>query len=165
MPTAAVSFYDVIVWLHVSAVVVGFGSTFAYAIFLTVAARSEARSLPGLLRAMQANDRSLVTIGGVLVLVTGLYLATYPQWEFSAFFIAWGIVAVLVLLGLTHGYFVPNERRAAEAAERDIAAAGTGDVELGDDFQQANGRLARMGVVAGLIIVLTVYVMVAKPFL
>ena len=165
MPIAAVSFYDVVLWLHVSAVVVGFGSTFAYAVFLAVAPRSDARSVPGLLRAMQANDRSLVTIGGLVVLVTGLYLATYPQWEFSDFFIAWGIVAVLVLLGLTHAYFVPNERRGQEAAEQDIAAAGTGDVELGDDFQRANGRLARMGTVAGLIIVLTVYVMVAKPFL
>lgn len=164
MPIAAVSFYDVVLWLHVSAVVVGFGSTFAYGIFLAVAARSHQRSLPGLLRAMQANDRSLVTIGGVLVLVTGLYLAA-SQWEFSDFFIGWGIVAVLVLLGLVHGYFVPNERRGAEAAERDIAAAGSGDVELGDGFARANGRLARMGTVVGLIIILTVYVMVAKPFL
>lgn len=164
MPTAAVSFYDVVLWLHVTAVVVGFGSTFAYGVLLATAGRSDARSLPGLLRAIRANDRSLVTIGAALVLVTGLYLA-WDQWEFSDFFIAWGIVAVLVLLGLVHGYFLPNERRAEEAAQRDIAAAGGQDVEFGHDFQQANGRLSRMGVVAGLIVVLTVYVMVAKPFL
>ena len=164
MPIAAVSFYDVVLWLHVRAVVVGFGSTFAYGIFLAVAGRSAPRSMPGLLRAMQANDRSLVTIGGVLVLVTGIYLAA-TQWEFSDFFIAWGIVAVLVLLGLVHGYFIPNERRGQAAAERDIAAAGGEEVDFGDDFKRANGRLAMMGTIAGLIIVLTIYVMVAKPFL
>lgn len=164
MPIAAVSFYDVVLWLHVTAVVVGFGSTFAYGVLLAAAARSDARSLPGLLRAIRTNDRSLVTIGAALVLITGLYLAA-DQWEFSDFFIGWGIVAVLVLLGLVHGYFLPNERRAEEAAVRDIDAAGEREVEFGDDFQRANGRLSRMGVVAGLIVVLTVYVMVAKPFL
>ena len=33
MTTLAVQFYDVIVWLHVSAVVVAFGPTFAYGIY------------------------------------------------------------------------------------------------------------------------------------
>lgn len=163
MPIAAVSFYDVVLWLHVSAVVVGFGGTFVYGVLLSVAGRSAPRSVPGILAGIQANDRSLVTIGGVLVLVTGVYLAA-DAWEFSEFFIGWGIVAVLVLLGLVHGFFLPNERRAQEAAERDIAASPTGDVEFGDDFNRASARLARMAPVAGLIVVLTIYVMVAKPF-
>jgi hypothetical protein len=160
----AVSFYDVVVWLHVSAVVVGFGGTFAYGVFLATAGRSDPRAMPAMLAAMRANDRSLVTVGGLLVLVTGVYLAAV-QWGFGPFFVGWGIVAVLVLLGLTHGYFRPNERRAQEAAERDIEAAGDGEVEFGEDFRQAGRRLSIVGAVAGLIIVLTVYVMVAKPFL
>ena len=164
MLTAAVTFYDVVLWLHVSAVVVGFGPTFAYAVLEGVVAKSSPRSLPALLGAVQTNNRSLVTTGGVVVLVTGIYL-TAVQWEFSAFFISWGIVAVLVLLGLIHAFFIPNERKAQEAAERDIAASGGGDVEFGDDFQKATKRVSAMGVVAGLIVVLTVYVMVAKPFM
>jgi MFS family permease len=159
----AVSFNDVVVWLHVTAVVVGFGGTFAYGVLMAFVGRSAPRAMPGLLAALQANDRSLVTIGGAVVLLTGLYLAAV-QWGFSPFFVAWGIVAVIVLLGLLHGYFIPNERRAQEAAERDIEAAGGGEVEFGEDFARANRRLAIMGPVAGLIIVLTIYVMVAKPF-
>jgi MFS family permease len=160
----AVSFYDVVLWLHISAVVVGFGGTFVYGVLLTVAARSSPRSMPGVLAGIRANDRSLVTVGAILILLTGIYLAA-DSWEFSEFFISWGIVAVLVLLGLVHGFFLPNERRAQEAAERDIEAAGAGVVEFGDDFKRANGRIAKMGPVAGLIILLTVYVMVAKPFI
>jgi uncharacterized membrane protein len=162
--SASVTFYDVVLWLHVSAVVVGFGSTFAYGVLLASVGRSSPRGLPALLGAVQRNDRSLVTIGGVLVLVTGIYLAAVGG-TLSSFFVAWGIVAVVVLLGLTHGVFIPTERRAQAAAERDIEAAGSADVELGHDFNRANKRLSALGTVAGLIIVLTVYVMVAKPFL
>lgn len=164
MPVAAVTFYEVVLWLHVTAVVIAFGGTFTYGVLLTVAARSAPRSMPGVLAGIQANDRSSVTIGGVVVLVTGLYLAL-DSWELSEFFIGWGILAVLVLLGLVHAFFIPHERRAKEAAERDIEAAGAGEVEFGEDFKRANGKLAKMGPLAGLILVLTIYVMVAKPFL
>ena len=164
MSTLAVQFYDVVLWLHLAAVVVGFGSTFAYGVILAVAQRTDPRSLPGALAGVTANDRTVVTIGGTIVLVTGVYLAA-DAWNFSEFFIAWGIVAVLFLLGITHGYFVPNERKAKEAAERDIERAGTGQVELGPEVNEASAKLAKMGGFAGLVIVLTVYVMTAKPFL
>jgi MFS family permease len=164
MTTLAVSFYDVVLWLHISAVVVGFGSTFAYAVIPAWIAKNAPRAMPGLLRGITANDRSLVTIGGVVVLLTGIYLAA-DRWEFSDFFVGWGIVAVIVLLGLTGAVFIPSEKRAADAAERDIERSGSGPVEFGPEFEQANRKLAVLGPVAGLLIVLTVYVMAAKPFL
>ncbi len=98
------------------------------------------------------------------MLLSGLYL-TADRWEFSEFFVGWGIVAVVLLLGLTGAFFIPNEKRAADAAERDIERSGTGSVEFGPDFEQANRKLAVMGPIAGLLIVLTIYVMAAKPFL
>lgn len=98
----------------------------------------------------------------MLVLITGLYL-TVDRWDFGELFIGWGIIAIVVLLGLVHGYFIPNERRAQEAAERDIEASGA-EVQFGERFEALTVGLARMGAVAGLIIVLTIYVMVAKPF-
>lgn len=160
----AVAFYDVVLWLHIAAVVVGFGSTFAYAVIPAYVAKNSPRALPALYRAMIANDRTLVTIGGTIVLLSGLYLAA-DRWEFSEFFIGWGIVAVVLLLGLNGAFFTPNNRRAAEAAERDIERAGSGPVEFGPEFEKVNGKLATMGPLAGLVIVLTIYVMAAKPFL
>ena len=160
----AVTFYDVVLWLHISAVVVGFGSTFAYAVIMTVSAKTNPRSVPAVIAGVAANDRTLVTIGSILVLATGIYLAA-DRWEFSDFFIAWGIVAVLVLLGLTHGYFLPHSRKATAAAERDIERAGSGQVEFGEEFNRTSGNVARMGALAGLIVLLTIYVMTAKPFL
>jgi hypothetical protein len=149
----------------VSAVVVAFGATFAFGIYIALAQRKYPRAIPAVLEAQTMISRSMVTIGGILILITGIYL-TADRWDFSDFFVAWGILASLVLLGLVHGFFIPNDTRALRAAKRDIDAAGpTGDVELGREFTEISGRSARMGPIAGLIVILTIYVMAAKPFL
>ena len=158
-------FYDVVVWLHVSSVVVAFGATFAFGIYMTLAARKYQRAIPAMLEATTMINRSLVTLGGLLILITGIYLVA-DRWDFGEFFVAWGILAIIVLLGLVHGFFIPNDQRSLRAAKRDIDAAGpTGEVEFSDEFAAHSGRSARMGPIAGLIIILTIYVMVAKPFL
>ncbi|MGH2986982.1 MAG: DUF2269 family protein [Solirubrobacterales bacterium] len=166
MTTLAVTFYDVIVWLHVTSVVIAFGPTFAFGIYLAMTARDHPRSIPAVIEAQGVVTRTMVTIGGVLILLTGLYLVLdSPTSGFSDFFVGWGIVAILVLLGLAHGFFLPHDRRALAAAKRDIEAAGPGEVEFGEEFNRESGASARMGPIAGLIVILTIYVMVAKPFL
>lgn len=164
MTTLAVQFYDVVVWLHVSAVVVAFGPTFAYGIYFAMTARKHPRAIPAVLEAQNSINRSLVTIGAIVVLISGIYLAADAD-VFSEVFVAVGIVAIVVLLGLVHGYFLPHDRRALAAARRDIANAGDGDVEFGDEFSRASIASARMGPVAGLIVIVTIYFMAAKPFL
>jgi hypothetical protein len=166
METVAVTFYNVVVWLHVTAVVLAFGPTFAFGIYLAVAARKYPRAMPAVIESSLTISRSMVTLGGILILITGIYLASRDPWSFGDFFVAWGIIAILVLLGLVHGFFIPNDRRALRAANRDIEAAGpTGDVEFSREFDEVSQRSARVGPVAGLIVILTIYVMAAKPFL
>lgn len=164
MTTLAVQFYDVVVWLHVSAVVVAFGPTFAFGIYLAMTANRHPRSIPAVLEAQNAVNMSLVTIGGIVVLLSGLYLAADGD-VFDEVFVGAGIVAIIVLLGLVHGFFLPHDRRALAAAKRDIEAAGTGEVKFGDDFTRAQTASARMGPIAGLIVILAIYFMAAKPFL
>lgn len=164
MTTVAVTFYDVVLWLHLSSLVVAFGPTFAYGVYIAIASRDDPHSLPLIYRVLQRIDRSFVTIGGVLVLLTGLYLAS-DRWDFGYFFVAWGIIAIVVLLGLTHAYFLPNERRAEQLARRDLDAARGGEARLGREYEQVSRGMARIGPIAGLIVVVTIYVMTAKPFL
>ena len=165
MPTLAVQFYDVIVWLHVSAVVLAFGPTFAYGIYFATAGPRYPRSIPAILEAQNVINRTMVTIGAVVILVTGIYLAA-DRWDFGYFFVTWGLVAIIVLLGLVHGFFLPNDERGLRISKRDIEAAGpTGEVHFSDEHEELTGRNARMGPVAGLIVILTIYVMAAKPFL
>src|ERR1044072_2207891 len=152
MNTIAVTFYNVVVWLHISAVVLAFGPTFAFGLYIALAQRKYPRAIPAVLESQIAITRSFVTLGGLLIFITGLYLAG-DVWEFSDFFVIWGVLAIIALLGLAHGFFLPHNAGALRAATRDIDAAGpTGDVELSREFEEVSGRSARMGPIAGLLV-------------
>jgi Predicted integral membrane protein (DUF2269) len=161
---AEVEFYDVIVWLHISSVVVGFGPTFAFGLYLALASRKYPRSMPAILDAQCTISRTMVTIAALVILGSGIYLAA-DRWEFSDFFVVAGLVAVVVLLAMVHLYFVPNEVRAREIAERDIEAAGSGEVRFSDEFDRRMRGSAIAGPIAGLIIIVTIYFMATKVFL
>jgi len=164
MPVAAVDFYDVIRWIHITAVVVAFGPTFAFGVYAALAQRRDPRSVPVMLEATIAVERTLLTWGALVVLASGIYL-TIDRFEFGDVFINVGLVGVIVLVGLTHGFFIPNDRRAAAAARSDIESAGAGEVKLGDEFARLSARSATVGMLAGLTIVVLIYFMTAKPFL
>lgn len=161
MIATAVQFYDVAVFVHILAVVLAFGPTFAYGLFIAVAQREGGVAVPAVGRSILTWDRIAGTIGMVVILVTGLYMAG-DRWDFSEFFVSWGFVAIIVLFGLIHGYFQPKTRRAVELAERDLDSPGG---ELSPEFEGASAGLGKVGGIAGLIVVLTIYVMTAKPFL
>lgn len=154
MLTAAVEFYDVVVFFHILAVVLAFGPTFAYGLFFATAARMNPAALPAVGQAVVTWGRTAQRLSIVVIIVSGVYL-TADLWEFSDFFVSWGMAAIVVLLALSEAYFIPSTKRFIAAAE-----AGR------DEEVQALARQQRaMGPIAGLIVVLTIYVMTAKPFL
>jgi uncharacterized membrane protein len=154
MPVAEVQFYDVVAWLHVTAVVLAFGPTFAYGLFFATAAQTNPAALPTIGRVVLTWSRYATTTGIVIILATGLYLVD-DRWEFSDFFASWGMVAILVLFALSQFFFIPTTKRFVEAAE-----AGRQD-----EVQAIAGRQRIAGPIAGLIVITTIYVMTAKPFL
>jgi uncharacterized membrane protein len=155
MIAASVEFYDVVVFLHITAVVLAFGPTFAYAVFFAVAARGEPAGLAAVGRGVLTWDRSAGTIGMTLIVLSGLYLAGEEPWSFGDFFVSWGLAAILVLFGMAHGFFIPTTKRFVDAVE-----AGRED-----EVQALTAKFNVMGPIAGLIVILTIYVMTAKPFL
>lgn len=155
MITAAVEFYDVVVFFHILAVVLAFGPTYAYAVFFAVAAKDGPGSLATVGRGVLAWDRTAGTIGMTLILLSGLYLAGEDPWSFGDFFVSWGLAAIIVLFGMAHAFFIPTTRKFVAAVE-----AGR-DAEV----ETLTRRFNTMGPIAGLIVALTIYVMTAKPFL
>lgn len=153
MIASAVQFYDVIVFFHITAVVVAFGPTFAYAVFFAVAANTNPAALPTVARGVLTWDRTAGTFGMLIVLATGLYLAI-DRSLFDQFFVNWGLVAILALFGLAHGFFIPTTKRFIAAAE-----AGRDD-----EVQSLTARFNVVGPIAGIIVILTIYVMTAQPF-
>ena len=154
MIAATVQFYDVVVFLHITAVVLAFGPTYAYAVFFAVAAKGEAAGLAAVGRGVLTWDRTAGTLGMTVILISGLYL-TAERFDFSDFFVSWGFAAILVLFGLAHGFFIPTTKRFVAAVE-----AGRDD-----EVQELTQRFNVVGPIAGLIVILTIYVMTAKPFL
>ena len=159
---AEIYFYDVVVFVHVTAVVVAFGATFAYPFFQAVVERASPRSVPAMFRAMHTTSRYLVIPGALVVLAAGIYLAI-DRWDFGYLFITVGlsIIVVVIILGAT--FFDRHETRAIELSERDVAAAGAGDVVLSEEYWEVSRRIARVGMLASLLILVAVFFMVVKP--
>ncbi|MDQ2676826.1 MAG: DUF2269 family protein [Actinomycetota bacterium] len=150
----AVQFYDVVLWLHIVAFLIAFGPTYGYGIFMAAAAKAGPAAQIEAVKAMARWDRIAITTGAIVLLVTGHYMAA-ELWDFGDFFVNWGNVAILVILGFTHAYFVPRERRV-------IALLEGGQEE---EAQAVGQKIAMVGAFMGVLVILTVYVMAAKPFL
>jgi len=162
MVAATVTFYSVVVFFHIAAVVIGFGPTFAYGAYMATAQREGGQAIPLIGRTIVFWDRTVNTAAMTLILLTGIYLASDGPYGTGSFFISWGFVAIVILFALAHAFFIPRTRRAVELAERDLAAP---DGKLSTEFEALSGQLAKVGIAAGLLVILTIYVMTAKPFL
>jgi uncharacterized membrane protein len=156
----AVTNYEFSVFLHITAVMVGFGATFAEAIMFPVAIKVGARHLPYVHRLQLAINQWLATPALVIVLATGIYQVTEGNWEFDQVWISATLVIVVVIGGLIGGYFIPTDRRLAPMAERDIEASGAGEVVLSDEYQRQARLEGIVGTITGVLLVVAVYLMV-----
>lgn len=154
--------YKIALFFHILAVVVAFGPTFGYALVLSVAPQFP-RATPALLAGVQRVDRYLVNPGMVILLIAGIVLMVDGNnvWDGSNFFIVWGWIAIIALFALQHGFFQPAVRRARELAERDLQS---GDA-LSPEFEAISQRYGQIGTLAGILIVVTIFFMVYKPFM
>ncbi|MHB1537800.1 MAG: hypothetical protein ACYCUM_02525 [Solirubrobacteraceae bacterium] len=122
MPVLAASLYEVILAVHIMAVVAAFGVTFAYPIIFAVGARHDPRSLPLLHRVEYTIERWLVNPGLLLVVAAGIFLATDGH-HWKSFFVQWGLGAAIVIGGVLGAVMIPTSQKAEEVARRDIEAA------------------------------------------
>lgn len=127
-----------------------------------VAMRTSPRHLPYVHRLGLAINQRLATPAIIVVLVTGIY-QTLDKWDFGDVWISATFAIVIVLGGLMGGYFIPEDRRLAEMAEAEIAAAGDGQVVMSDGYQGRARRIGMVGSLAGALVVLAVFLMVTKP--
>jgi uncharacterized membrane protein len=165
MTTATINGYTVSLWIHVSAVMVGFGSTFALSVAFQLATSLDPRHLPYVHRLGLVLNRFFATPALVLVLVTGLYQVSdkkYP-WDLGDFWVSATFAILIVIGGIVGGYFIPQEKKMKALVELDIAAAGEGEVLLSDDYQRRARMSAAMGTLTGVLLIAAVFLMVTKP--
>ena len=152
--------YKIALSLHILAVVLAFGPTFGYALFFSVAPQYP-RATPAILAGVQRCDRYLVNPGMIVLLLAGIYLLADGPWDAGDAFISVGFLAIIVLFGLQHGFFQPQTRRAKELAERDLESGE----EFSEEFMSVTDRISKVGTLAGVIVIITIFFMAYKPFL
>ena len=155
---AAITAYNVSVWIHVTAVVVGFGATFAEALMFPVAMKMDPRHLPYVHRLGITINRYLANPALTVIVITGIYQVIEGNWSFGDFWISATIVIALVLGGLLGSYFIPTDKKLLAMAERDLAGDG-----VSDEYQRLARREGQVGTFAGLLIVAAIFLMVVKP--
>jgi Sec-independent protein secretion pathway component TatC len=149
----AVRVYDVVLWVHITAVVVAFGALFAYPVFLSVNARAPVAQRAGLHRAQIAFSKRVTGPVIGLILLAGAYLASDAH--------VWGefwVIAPLVLLFVVAGLGATVLRR---GEERLLALADSGD-EGG--YATALSGVQRWTWVVIALVVVTIFIMAARPF-
>jgi hypothetical protein len=156
----AVAFETFVLAGHIASVVIAFGVTFAYPVMYAVGLKREQRSMPGFHRIQDSVGKFVISPFLGLALLCGIYLASHLK-AWSDFYVQWGLAAILVLGGLGGAFFAPRERKLAELAERDIAAAGAGEVAFSSEYLTLRRQVAIVGYVSAALVLLTIYFMTA----
>lgn len=163
MVFAAIDAYSISVFLHVTAVVVGFGSTFAESVMFPVAMKLDPRHLPYVHRLQRTINAYFATPALVVVLATGLYQTADADWGFGSFWISATFVIVIVLGGILGGYFIPADRRLEAMTAKEIAAAGDGPVTMSAEYQAQARRQGALGTLTGVLVIAAIFLMITKP--
>jgi len=158
----ATSAYEIVLAVHIMAVVIAFGWTFSLPIVFAVAVKSDPRSLPLLHRTEFMVSRWLLNPALVVILGAGIYMASDGH-HWSEFFVQWGIGAVIVIGALVGSVLIPAAKRAEEAARADLQGFTGGEFQPGEEYSALTRRLSLWGSAASLLVLLTILFMVIKP--
>ena len=160
---ATIDAYSVSVFIHVAAVVVGFGSTYALSLTFPIAMKLDPRHLPYVHQLSLDLNRFFATPALVIVLATGFYQVDKGNWKLGDAWLSATLAIVVVLGGLMGAVFLPSAKRLKAISERDIAAAGDGPVTLSDEYEQRSRAENIAGPITGLLLVAAVFLMTTKP--
>jgi uncharacterized membrane protein len=154
----AITFYSVVLSVHIMAVVVAFGVAFAYPAFIPWARSTHPEAMPVIHELSGRLGRLVMTPAMVVVLAAGIYLASDADvWSES-----WVSVPLLILIiigGLGGMVFAPGERKLAELARRDLDGGGG----LSDEYDALFARVRFFGFLTMALVLIAIFFMAAKP--
>jgi predicted integral membrane protein DUF2269 len=149
----AVTFYDLVLWIHVTAVVVAFGALFAYPIFLAVNARAPLAERAALHRAQIAFSQRVTGPAIGVILLAGIYLATKAKlWDQAWVGISLLLLFVIAGLGST----------VLRKGEEQLEARAAGGDEPG--YASALAIVRKWTLITLVLIVVVIFLMTTKPF-
>lgn len=139
--------YEIMLVLHILAVIVAFVPGIAHPLQWAQASKADGSVRSAVLGLMVQNGRRVyapaLIVAGILGF--GLVGMSDDAWEMSDGWVIWSVVAWIVIIGVQHGLLMPAEKRAAG----------------GDATADAKVRL--FGMILTVLLIVTVWLMVAKP--
>ena len=166
MATFAVTGFEISLFLHITAVVVGLGATFAEALAFPVAMKLSPRHLPYVHALQLAINRMLASPALLVIVVTGIYQVDKGGYSMGDAWISATLAIAIVLGGLNGAYFIPADRRLGPMVQREIDALGPGEIKLSDlspEYQRRGRMEGVVGTIVGLLLIAAIYLMVTKP--
>lgn len=150
-----VSFYNLVLFVHIAAAIVAFGVTFAYPFFYAFGRRAETR--PHVVfwhRVQAAIGQWLITPAATVVLLAGIYLAAEGPYDFGEPFVGAGILIVVLILGVGGAYLAPRERRLGDLAAQDPSSP---------EYLRLVTQVERVGTFLSALALIALFLMVVKP--
>ncbi|HWH95761.1 MAG TPA: DUF2269 family protein [Baekduia sp.] len=154
----AITFYSVVLSVHIMAVVVAFGTSFAYPVFMPWARRNHPQAMPVIHEMSDRLGKLVMSPAIAVVLIAGIYLASDAD-VWSEPWVSVPLVILIVIGGLGGMFFAPNERKLSALATRDLAAGGELSAEYDDLFR----RVAVAGYTVCALVLIAIFFMAAKP--
>ena len=161
--TALINGYNISLWLHIVAVVVGLGATFAEAILFPVTMAVDKRALPVLHRIQLVLNRYFASPALLVILITGFYQVSEGNWDLGSFWISASLAIVVLIGGINGMYFIPADRKLGAMITDEIAAAGDGPFEPSEEYMRQSRVEGMMGAFTGILVIAVIFLMVIKP--
>lgn len=161
MLVTAVVFSNIVLAIHIMAVLLAFGIVVAWPLVSQTVERIDPKAVPLIHRVRVLLGRTLVNPGLLLVVVAGVYLAAHDH-VWKQFFVQWGIGAAVVLGALEGAIAMRQSRQLAEIAARDVEASGDGPVSWSEEFLSRRTRADQVAMLMAVLVLATVYVMTVK---
>ena len=153
MPTALVA-YDAVKAVHVMAVVAAYGLPLAYPLLLPYVRRRHPHAMSGVHDVQHRLNRLVTGPGTVLILLLGAYMAgKHHLWGEPWVIVPLAILAIIG--GLGGGVVVPASARLSELARVDVAGA---------EYARLYRRYMAAEIVLGVLVLVAIFFMAAKPF-
>ena len=158
------SFYNLVVFLHIASLVIGLGVIFTFPVFIRIGLSRDPRGLPYFHHVQEVLGPRVIAGGLGGLLVTGIYLAAVGPFDFGDMFVGVGILVVVLNLALGFLYYARKGERLLALAERDIAAsAGKPKPEMSREYVDLARQVELVGYVSAGTVLIALMLMVFKP--
>jgi uncharacterized membrane protein len=158
MVLASITFYGLVLAVHIMAVVVAFGTSFAYPAFMPWARKNHPQAMPVIHEMSDRLGRLVMSPAMALVLICGIYLASDAD-AWSETWVSVPLVILIVIGAMGGMFFAPNERKLGALATRDLAGGGA----LSAEYDALFRRVAIAGLIVCALVLVAIFFMAAKP--